>query len=187
MSGSLQGKAAIITGASAGIGRAIAQAFAREGIRSALAGRRREELEKTAEAVLRLNGEAIVIPTDLAKEDHLKSLVRTTMERFGALNFLINNAGIYLHTALEKLEKEELEKILAVNLIAPMMLTKFALPHLKEKPGSAVINIASIAGLQGFSKGSAYCASKFGVIGFTECLFEEVRESGIKVCAICPG
>jgi len=184
---SLRGKTAIITGASAGIGRAVAQAFAREGVRSALAGRRREELEKTAQAVADLGGEAIIVPTDVSQESELENLVAKTMERFGALDILVNNAGVYLHLALEKLEKKQLEDLFAVNLVAPMMLTKLALPHLKKTPGSAVINVASIAGLQGFSKGSAYSASKFAVVGFTQCLFEEVREEGIKVCAICPG
>jgi short-subunit dehydrogenase len=80
-----------------------------------------------------------------------------------------------------------LEEVLAINLVAPMMLSKLALPHLKKNPESAVINIASMAALGGFSKGSAYCASKFGLLGFSECLFEEVREQGVKVCAICPG
>src|SRR4029434_1743550 len=183
----LQGKTAIVTGASAGIGRAIAQAFAREGIRSALAGRRREELEKTAKEISQRGGEAIVVPTDVQDENQLKALMQAAADRWGSLDFLINNAGVYLHLALEKLTRKQLEEVLADNLVAPMMLTKYALPHLEKAPGSAVINIASIAGLQGFSKGSAYCASKFALLGFTECLFEEVREKGIKVCAICPG
>src|SRR5262245_23455714 len=83
---SLRGKTAIITGASAGIGRAVAQAFAREGVRSALAGRRREELEKTAQAVADLGGEAIIVPTDVSQESELENLVAKTMERFGALD-----------------------------------------------------------------------------------------------------
>jgi NAD(P)-dependent dehydrogenase (short-subunit alcohol dehydrogenase family) len=187
MPGSLQDRTAIVTGASAGIGRAISLALAGEGARCVLAGRRREKLEETIEEIFRMGGEALTVLTDVTDETQLASLVRMSVEHFGGLQILVNNAGIYHHGSLETLEKKRLEEVLATNLVAPIMLTKLALPHLKKNPESAVINIASIAGLSGFSKGSAYCASKFGVVGFSECLFEEVREQGIKVCAICPG
>jgi len=187
MQSSLRDKTALITGASAGIGRAIAVALAGEGVRSVLVGRRREELEKTSEEISKRGGESLVLSADVREEEELQLLLETTVKHFGGLQILINNAGIYHHGSLESLEKKKLEEVLATNLVAPMMLTKLALPHLKKNPESAVINIASMAALGGFSKGSAYCASKFGLLGFSECLFEEVREQGVKVCVICPG
>jgi short-subunit dehydrogenase len=100
---------------------------------------------------------------------------------------LINNAGIYRRSKVEKLDKEMILSTFNINVVAPFLLTKYCLPYLKGNKGGAVINIASMAGLMGFAEGSVYSASKHALIGFSESLFEEVRADGIKVCAICPG
>jgi 3-oxoacyl-[acyl-carrier protein] reductase len=183
----MKGKVAIITGASAGIGRAVSLALAREGVRCVLAARRANELSEVCREIEKKGGEALVVPTDVAYEVQLQALVAKTLEKYGDLHILINNAGTYQHGKVEQLDKEKILSVFNINVVAPFLLTKYCLPHLKGKKGGAVINIASMAGLMGFSEGSAYSASKHALIGFTESLFEEIREEGIKVCAICPG
>lgn len=183
----LKGKVAIVTGASAGIGRAISLALAAEGVRCVLAARRANELAAVCREIEAAKGEALIVPTDVTHEGQIQTLVAKTLDHFGDLHILINNAGTYYRGKVENLEKEKILSLLNINLIAPFLVTKHCLPHLKGNKGGAVINIASLAGLMGFAEGSAYSASKHGLLGFTESLYEEVREEGIKVCAICPG
>lgn len=183
----MKGQVAIITGASAGIGRAVSLALAAEGVRCVLAARRANELSAVCREIEAAGGEALVMPTDVSYEAQLQALVAKTLEKYGDLHILINNAGTYHRSPVEHLDKEKLVHQFNINVFAPFLLTKYCLPHLKGHKGGAVINIASIAGLLGVSEGSAYSASKHALIGFTESLFEEVREEGIKVCAICPG
>lgn len=184
---SLKDKVALITGASSGIGKAIALSLAKEGVSCSLAARREEALKDTSKEIEKLGSKALIVPTDVTQEKDLKNLVKKTVFDLGRIDFLINNAGIYFRSTVEELEKDQLDKLLATNLVAPMILTKLALPHLKKTPGSAVINLASVAGKTGFGGLSAYCASKFGLRGFSEALFDEVREFGVKVCVLCPG
>lgn len=182
-----KGKIAIITGANVGIGRAISLALAAEGVRCVLAARRANELAEVCREIEGGGGEAIVVPTDVSQESQLQALVAKTLEKFGDLHILINNAGIYQQSKVENLTREQILFIFNVNIVAPFLLTKYCLPHLRGRKGAAVINISSIAGQMGFAGGSVYAASKHALNGFTESLFEEVREEGIKVCAICPG
>lgn len=187
ISPSLKGKTAIITGTSSGIGRAIGLALAEAGVQCVLAARREKDLKKLADEIQELGVKVLVLKTDVAQEEDLNTLVTKTIREFKHLHILINNAGVYHRGRLEKLEVDKLLTTINVNLIAPMLLTKLALPYLKKESHSAVINISSIAGTMGFARGSAYAASKHGMLGFSDSLFEEVREDGIKVCAICPG
>lgn len=187
MKQSLDGQVALITGASAGIGRATALALAEAGAHCVLAARREDELQKTADMIAQVGSHALVVPADVSDTEHLASLVDQTVQEFGALDILINNAGVYYRSTVEALDPNRLEELLKINLMAPMVLSKLAIPHLKESSRPAIINIASIAATMGFASGSAYCASKFGLLGFSQSLFEEVREAGIKVCALCPG
>jgi 3-oxoacyl-[acyl-carrier protein] reductase len=187
MKKSVKGKVAIITGASAGIGRAVAVALAAEGARCVLAARRAHELSEVCREIEGKGGEAVVVPTDVAFEPQIQALVAKAVEKFGGIDFLINNAGIYRRSKVEKLDKEMILSTFNINVVAPFLLTKYCLPYLKGNKGGAVINIASMAGLMGFAEGSVYSASKHALIGFSESLFEEVRADGIKVCAICPG
>ena len=187
MQENLKGKVAIITGASAGIGRSVSLALAAEGVRCVLAARRANELSEVCREIEKAGGEALVVPTDVTHEGQIQTLVAKTLEHFGDLHILINNAGVYQRGRVEQLEKEKILHTLNINLISHMLVTKYCLPHLKGKKGAAVINMASMAGLMGFADGSVYSASKHALIGFSESLYEEVREEGIKVCAICPG
>jgi len=183
----LENKVALITGASSGIGRAVALRLGESGVHCALAARREEALKEVGSEIEKLGSKALVVKTDVTSEKDLETLVKQTISVLGRIDILINNAGIYVRGKVEDIDKGQLENMLAINLVAPMILTKLALPHLKKQSGSAIINVASIAGKTGFGGLSAYCASKFALRGFSEALFEEVREQGIKVCALCPG
>ncbi len=188
MSGaSLHGSVALVTGASRGIGRAIAEGLAAEGCDLGLVARRKRGLLKTARLCAESLAQAVPIQADLARKKAAEEVVRRTIDAFGRLDILVNNAGVMLRGAAHDADLADWDQTLEVNLRALMHLTRHALPHLMRRPRSAVINISSIAGKMGFPGGGAYCASKHGVMGFSEALFEDVREHGVKVCAICPG
>jgi 3-oxoacyl-[acyl-carrier protein] reductase len=183
----LEGKVAIVTGAGRGIGRAIALALAASGVRVALAARTERELGAVAEEIRGQGGKAVVVPTDVTRDDELKRLVDTTLEAWGTIDFLVNNAGWGKKAAIVKARVEDWDRTFAVNLRAPMVLSRLVLPLLMEKGAGAIVNIGSISGRSGQANVAAYSASKFGLIGFTESLFEEAREYGIKVAVILPG
>jgi len=187
MDETLKGKNALITGASSGIGRAISLQLAKAGVNCVLAARRQGALEALAQEIEEYEVRTMVVPTDVTNEAEREALLETIGNEWGELHILINNAGIFKMSSVDDLQLDSLEQTLAVNLIAPMMLAKLSLYLLRQNEHSAIINIASISGTMGFAKGSAYSASKFGIMGFSESLFEEVREQGVKVCAICPG
>lgn len=174
-------KAAIVTGASRGIGRSIVVRLAQTGYKVALLARDKKGLEETARQC-GSGSETLIVPCDLSNPTEWKPAVDRVIEKWGAINVLVNNAGIH-----ESADPESWDKTLDVNLRATMGLTRLALPYLEKAGSGAVINIASIAGLMGVAGSAAYCASKHGVMGFTRALFEDVREKNIKVSAICPG
>lgn len=183
----LEGKVSIVTGAGRGIGRALSLLLSRSGARVALAARSQGQLESVKEEVRRENGEALAIPTDLNRDEDLERLVKRTLEEWGSIDYLINNAGWGKTAPVVKAGLEDWDQTLRVNLRAPMALSKLVLPTLIEKKAGAIINIASISGRMGQANAAAYSASKFGLIGFSESLYEEVREYGVKVAVILPG
>jgi 3-oxoacyl-[acyl-carrier protein] reductase len=183
----LKGKIAIVTGAGRGIGRAIALSLARAGCRIALAARSEEQLITVRNEIRSSGGEAICVRTDLTQEDEIAALVEKTLNDWSTLDILVNNAGWGRKAPIVKATPEDWERTFAVNLRAPMLLTRLVLPTLIAKESGAVINIGSISGKSGEAGSSAYAASKFGLIGFTQSLYEEVREHGIKAAVILPG
>jgi 3-oxoacyl-[acyl-carrier protein] reductase len=183
----LKGKIAIVTGAGRGIGRAIALSLARAGCRVALAARSEEQLITVRNEIRSSGGEAICVRTDLTQEDEIAALVEKTLNDWSTLDILVNNAGWGRKAPIVKATPEDWERTFAVNLRAPMLLTRLVLPTLIAKESGAVINIGSISGKSGEAGSSAYAASKFGLIGFTQSLYEEVREHGIKAAVILPG
>lgn len=183
----LAGKVSIVTGASRGIGRAVAVVLARSGSRVVLASRNEARLRAVAEEIVREGGEALVVPTDLTRDEDMERLVQETLRQWGSIDYLINNAGWGKTAPVVKSRVEDWDLTLRVNLRAPMVLSKLVLPTLVARGGGAIVNIGSISGKTGSANTAAYCASKFGLIGFTESLFEEVREFGIKVAVILPG
>ncbi len=183
----LAGSVSIVTGAGRGIGRAVSLLLSRSGSRVVLASRSEPQLKEVGEEIRRFKGEALEIATDLTQDEEVRRLVEETLKEWGTVDYLINNAGWGRKGPLVKGKLEEWDRTFDVNVRAPMMLAQLVLPTLIAKQGGAIVNIASISGKMGQANSAAYCASKFALLGFTESLFEEVREYGIKVSAILPG
>jgi 3-oxoacyl-[acyl-carrier protein] reductase len=181
------GKIAIVTGAGRGIGKAVASNLAECGCRVILTARTLAQLEQVQQEISTSGAEAIAIAADLTRDDEVQRLVEESRQRMGAADILINNAGWGKRAAVVKLALEDLDQTLRLNLRAPMILARSLVPSMIEKGEGAVINIGSISGKTGEANGAAYSASKFGLIGFTQSLYEEVREYGIKVAVILPG
>jgi len=186
MGRALRGAAVLITGASAGIGRATALAFAKEGARLLLAARRRERLEEVAALVRTLGGEAQVAQTDVANRGQVESAIHHALSAFGRLDILINNAGIGYFGRLEETPIEEIEALWAVNMMGTIYATREAIPQMRRQGGGHIINIASVAGKRGVAGYSIYCATKFAMVGMSEALRMELDGSGIEVSVICP-
>jgi 3-oxoacyl-[acyl-carrier protein] reductase len=184
---SLAGKVSIVTGAGRGIGRAVSLLLGRSGSRVVLAARSELQLRAVCEEIRDQGGEALVVPTDLARDEEMERLVDETLQQWGSIDYLINNAGSGKTAPVLTAKREDWDQTLRVNLRAPMVLSQLVLPRLVEKGEGAIINIGSISGKAGHANTAAYSASKFGLIGFTESLYEEVREYGIKVAVILPG
>lgn len=188
MDSRLTQQVALITGASRGIGRAIALRLAQVGATTVLAARTVTDLHTVAEEIQRGGHETMSIPTDVTNDQQLETLVQKSVERFGYVDILINNAGGGTpRTLIAKAQVRDWEWTLRTNLWATMYLTRLVLPHMIQRRTGVIINIGSLAGLTGRAGESAYAAAKFGVRGFSQALFEEVREFGIKVCTIYPG
>lgn len=183
----LQDKVCIVTGAGRGIGRAIALAAAEHGCRVVLASRTTGQLEVVKAAIEERGGQASALRADVSDNEDLAALVQHTLHRFGAIDFLVNNAGWGAKATVVKSKVEDWERTLRVNLLAPMILSRLVLPTLMARRTGAIVNVSSISGRAGQAGSAAYAASKFGLIGFSQSLFEEVREHGIKVAAILPG
>jgi NAD(P)-dependent dehydrogenase (short-subunit alcohol dehydrogenase family) len=184
----LAGRIALITGASRGIGRATALRLARAGATLVLAARTEQDLSAVAEIIRTLGMDALVVPTDVTNDQQIEALVNTALARFGRIDILVNNAGGGPpRTPVVKARRVDWEWTLRVNLWATMVLSKLVLPAMIAQRSGTIVNICSLAGLTGKAGEAAYAAAKFGVRGFSQSLFEEVREHGIKVSTICPG
>jgi NAD(P)-dependent dehydrogenase (short-subunit alcohol dehydrogenase family) len=185
--GSLEGKAALVTGASSGLGRATAIALARAGADVALAARSKEDLEGAKEEVSKLGRRALALSVDLASEAQTAEALGRTVEAFGRIDILVNAAGTDVPGMVEELSVEGWDRTLAVNLRAPFLLSKAAFPHMRKAGGGIIVNVSSVAGKKGWANASAYCASKFGLTGLTEALADEGKEHGIRAIVLYPG
>lgn len=183
----LKGRIAVVTGASRGIGKAISIALAKEGCAVGLMARTAEKLSETAQACREFGSPVFALPIDLesplAAVEGLKLLTR----ELGGLDILINNAGTGASGSIEELGLEDYDRVMNLNLRSVIALCKQAIPNLKQSDQAAIINIASVAGTLTYPGGTAYATSKHAVRGFTACLFDDIREHGIKVSAISPG
>lgn len=187
MSKQLASKVAIVTGASRGIGRAISIALAQEAATVVLAARSTEKLQEVAEKVTKAGGKPEVVVTELAEEESIKNLVKTTNEKFSRLDILINNAGVTHSAKLEQTATEDWQRCINVNARAPFILCREALPLLKKSHPAHIINIASVVGVKGYPLQSAYTSSKHALRGMTISLAEELKGSNIRVHLLCPG
>jgi NAD(P)-dependent dehydrogenase (short-subunit alcohol dehydrogenase family) len=184
----LEGRVSIVTGGGRGIGLAIALSFAAEGSAVVVSGTSKAALDETAEKIRKQGGRAVSVPADVANEDHVRSLVEATISEFGQIDILVNNAGIAGPTALvPEVKLEDWERTLGVNLTGAFLCAKHALPHMIGRGGGRIINITSVAGLKGYAWRSPYCASKWGMIGLTRTLAEEIGRYDITCNAIAPG
>lgn len=183
----LKGKVALITGADSGIGRAVAIAFAREGADIAISYLSEEQdANETARWVEEAGRKAVVLPGDITSEDHCRHLVRQSLENFGHLDILVNNAAFQrTYADIGDISTEEWDRTFRTNIYAPFFLARAAIPHLK--PGSAIINTTSIQSRQPSSHLLAYAATKGALSNFTAGLAEMVADKGIRVNAVAPG
>lgn len=180
----LEGRVAIVTGAGRGIGRAIAEAFAREGARVVLSDR---DESVAAEAARDIGGSAIAIRADIAADDDVAALTRSVIERFGRIDILVNNAGIGATTLFLESTREEFERVVRINLTGTFLVGQAVARIMAAQGGGRIINIASLSGQKGGVGRSAYGASKAGVELLTKVMAVELAESGITVNAIAPG
>jgi 3-oxoacyl-[acyl-carrier protein] reductase len=182
-------KTVLISGGSQGIGRAIAVKFALENFEVAITARNEEKLKKTGD-IIRQNGASppYVIPGDLQNPADIKHIVQETIKKFSKIDILVNNAGVmYLKPFLE-LSLDEYEQMMQVNMRAVFLLTQSVVQDMiKREKGGTIINIASLAGKNGFKTGTGYATSKWALRGFSNCLMQEVREYDIRVVTIFPG
>ncbi len=179
-------KVAIVTGAGAGIGRAIALKLAREGARVVVAEYVAEKAEAVAQEIRASGHEALAIPTDVAREDSVQAMLEQTLAHFGNVDLLVANAGIQRRYFVHELSTAEFSAMLSVNLLGVFQCSKAVLPGFYARKSGNIIIIASDSGKHGYAHNAAYCASKFGVLGFMEALADEARAYKVRVNAICP-
>ncbi len=182
----LADKVAIVTGASSGIGKAIALRFGAEGAKVIVAARRRALCEQTAKQIAQKGGEVFVVQADVSREQDVERLFETVVQRYGRVDIAVHNAGIVGGATIAETTAKAFDEVIAVNLRGTFLCCKAAFHHMK-KQGGTIINMASVAGIQAWSGTGAYSASKHGVMALTKALADEGRSFNIKVSAICPG
>jgi NAD(P)-dependent dehydrogenase (short-subunit alcohol dehydrogenase family) len=184
----LENQVALITGSGRGIGRAIAQLFAKEGAAVFLTARTETELASTAAEISTGGGRAAFATADLAREVDCRHVVATAQEEFGAIHILVNNAGHYGPVVpVEDYRLEEFDKVIAVHLRAAFLLSKLVLPGMYAKQSGVILNISSLSAKAAYAWGSAYAAAKAGMLGLTRVTAAEAARKGVRVNAICPG
>lgn len=181
----MDGEVAIVTGASSGIGAATARALADEGMAVALAARRADRLESLAADIEDGPGEALVVPTDVTDRDAVDDLVAETVDAFGDLDTLVNNAGVMLLQQVADADPDDWRTMVEVNLLGLMNASKAALPHLRG--GGDLVQVSSVAGRTTSQTAAGYNATKWGVNGFTDALRKEETENGVRTTIVEPG
>jgi NAD(P)-dependent dehydrogenase (short-subunit alcohol dehydrogenase family) len=183
MSTTLSGKVAIVTGASSGIGLSVAQKLCAAGCKVALVARTRAKLEEVAASLGA--DRAAAFPLDVADFEAAAALPAAVVARFGGLDILVNNAGLNHRGSITSITARQAADVVTVNLTAPIFLTRVCLDHLR--PGGAIVNVSSLAGMVPVPHEGAYCASKAGLRAFTRVLAADLEGRGINVCSVCPG
>lgn len=177
----------LVTGATSGLGRAVALRFADQGISVALVGRSAEALRQVTAEVQARNARAVPLHADLSDTAALSDLVDAAASQLGGIGVLVNAAGTDVPGRAEDLDLDEWNRVVAVNLTAPFVLARSVMPRMRAGGGGLIVNISSVAGRRGWANASAYCSTKFALSGLTQSLAAEGREDGIRVCVLYPG
>lgn len=177
---------ALVTGGGTGIGRAIAMAFAREGAKVAVAGRRGDKLAEVVGAMQKQGGEGLAIVCDVTKSNDVQRAVAETSAKFGGMNVLVNNAGALHAATVEGTSEAEWDRLMTVNMKGPFLMSKAALPAFRKAGGGAIVNVGSLLGLVAMKDRAAYCASKGGVTLLTKAMAVDHGHENIRVNCICP-
>jgi 3-oxoacyl-[acyl-carrier protein] reductase len=187
MAGSLTGKVAVVTGASAGIGAASARSLAGAGARVVLTARRGERLEELAEELRALGTEPIVVVGDAREEATARKVVDAAMSAAGRIDILLNNAGMGIYKDLVDTSAEDYDEMMDTNMRSTFLFTRHIAPVMIARKSGTILMLSSMAGKYGFPGEAVYCSTKFAQVGFAQALDKELRPHGIKVGAICPG
>lgn len=179
-------KVAIVTGASSGIGKSVAEILAKNNLTTILVARDRTKLEQVSRKINK-PGKVIIAPTDVRQWKKVQKTVENITDQFGRIDILINCAGVSIHGPLEDIEEKDWNEVIDTNLKGTFIFSRAVWPLMKKKKAGHIVTISSASGLSGYPWGSIYCASKFGVVGLMETLAAEGQELGIKVTNICPG
>ena len=182
-----QPRVAIVTGAGRGIGRATALAFARHGIAVALASRRPADLMAVEAQIEQMGGRSLALPTDVSATAEVKKLVEETERTLGDIDLLVNNAGVVEPNLIVATSDESWDRVLDVNLKGAFLCTRAVLAQMIDRRRGRILNVSSISGRLGTPRLASYCASKWGLIGFTKAAAEEVAPHNVQIMAVCPG
>ena len=185
--GVLGGQVALVTGASRGIGLAIASRLARMGARVAVCARGEKQLRQAAEGLRAEGLQVVEIVADVSRSDEVTALVHHTRQTTGPIDILVNNAGIGVFAPFHELDESQWDKVLGANLKSAFLVSRAVVPEMIQRKTGHIIHISSLAGKNTFANGSIYCASKWGLQGLAGCMAEDLRGYGIRVSTICPG
>jgi 3-oxoacyl-[acyl-carrier protein] reductase len=183
----LKDKITLITGASRGIGRASALALSREGCTIVGAARTKKDLDSLCAEIEKAGGKATGIVTDVTDSAQVAACVKQSVDAHGRIDLLVNNAGMGGYRPFLEWSEEDYDRIMATNAKSTWLFCKEVIPHMLEAGGGQIVNVASVAGLQGYPTEAIYCASKFAQVGLSQALDREFYEKGIKVSMVCPG
>jgi 3-oxoacyl-[acyl-carrier protein] reductase len=183
----LAGQIALITGASRGIGLAIARRLGQMGARLSICARNLPKLEEAAINLRAAGVKVLACQTDVTREDQISNLFQKTRQTFGPVDILVNNAGIGLFGPFQNQSEADWDAVLNTNLKSAFLMSRAVTPEMIRRKTGHIINISSLAGKNTFANGAVYCASKWGLLGLTGCMAEDLRAHGIRVSAICPG